>query len=219
MNKLRHHVDFQDDFPESDMHPTLTMINGKEEIFEHFRQIIHFARDNIPEVLTCMGIPNRNNGGEAYRYFCSCHDGDYLPTNINFSSEWIEHVEIENMPWPTGKNEEMLLKKAINVCFLKTYADSGNKIRYEYDFSENFMRSIIGEPQDRTNIIENLTKRLTMMQREASGDAGINDEPLRSSGGSIRRFRVTRGARVHYTYDSETGAILFEEFIPDSRHL
>jgi hypothetical protein len=88
--------------------------------------------------------------------------------------------------------------------------------RYAFGFTAGFVGSLSKEQQLRSEILGSIVSRLRLTQAQAGRDGGLKDESVKGKAG-VRRFRVTRAARIHYRY-GYSGRLVFTDYFGEGKH-
>jgi len=189
-----------------------------QDVDEAFLTLAHKVIDNneAEEVFLCLG---RYDKRELYTFSCDCHDDELLPKPIADPDDWMMCVDPLDF-WPAHGKDKENLKKAIEVFLFqesKKKQEVLTVVYPHYDFTENFIKEILYSV-DAKLILEQLCKRLTLIQSYATRDQSLHDEPVKGKEKEgKRRFRVSQVSRIHYHYDS-SGGLLFDRYFPRGKY-
>ncbi|MDP3103528.1 MAG: hypothetical protein Q8M95_02855 [Candidatus Methanoperedens sp.] len=204
---------------------TLNFVNGRssctvspsmnkchsDNINDYFLKLMHEIINREEDIFLCLGIKNKLSNNDKYSFVCTCHSNRLVPEPINKPDDWLYHIDLENNYWPNNIEDDEKFRKAIEIMKKR---DFNNKpLLYKYNFSKQFIRDILHINRDKKNILESITKKLTLSRQEANRD--LHDEylPRRKK----FRFRVTQETRIHYLFSDEKG-IEFLRYYGEGEH-
>jgi len=187
-------------------------------LHSHFLQLIQAAITRNDHLFFCVGLGNQLSSAERYQFGSSTGDKSFEPVLVNCPQDWFSHIDAEAL-WPCDTTEisQDGLRSALEIVAIQLgLKEPGGESLYSYSASKRFLSDLCGERLHKTEILRGMAKRLNMSQMAASRDTGLNDESIRGRMG-IRRFRVTRACRIHYTYEGSEH-ICFLEYYGEGAH-
>jgi hypothetical protein len=174
-----------------------------------FLELMHFLITKNEKVYLTLGA---NRSRANYLFSCSCHSCKISPCIIEKPIEWLHCISAEAY-WPRTIDEtdklELLLEVALKLL--------GNTAKYEYQFSNAFLKDLIKTQAHHKRIVDSVAKRLTLTRIEASKDPHLQDEFLTQM--SQYRFRVTQrpsSTRIHYVHVKD--GLRFLRFYGEGEH-
>ncbi|PZV08774.1 MAG: hypothetical protein DCF22_19690 [Leptolyngbya sp.] len=154
---------------------------------------MHIVIDKSENIYFCLGA---NRVREDYIFSCDCHSFQINPLVVAKPIEWLEHINLSAY-WPDNIDEIEKFDRLLKIVFKKLDGEP----KYEYEFSNAFLKDVVKAQNYREQIIEYIAKRLTLTKQEAAKDMHLQDEYLAQK--KEYRFRVTQrpsSTRIHYKY-------------------
>jgi mRNA-degrading endonuclease YafQ of YafQ-DinJ toxin-antitoxin module len=195
--------------------PNLTVTYTNEFANEHFLKLVHTLIVEQNNFYFCVGIENQLFNSNKYSFYCNCHQNKLSPILINIANNWYPYLDSVGSFFPTSIEEfDEKFKKAIEITVNCDFV--GSELLYEYVFEKNFKKSVIGTARNRTEILKNITKRLTLTTPQAQADGSLQDKPYKGTEKKgIRRMRITQGTRVDYLLHESEKKIVFINYFDE----
>jgi len=159
-----------------------------------FLELMHIVIDKSEDIYFCLGA---NREKEDYIFSCDCHSFQVTPLVIVKPIEWLDHINLASSSWPENIDEIEKFDRLLKIIFKKLDKEP----KYEYEFSNTFLKDVVKAQNYRKEIIEYIATRLILTKQEAAKDSYLQDEYLAQK--KEYRFRVTQrpsSTRVHYKY-------------------
>lgn len=198
--------------------PDLSCLHGKIDANHQTLRLIWHLLVKREDFYFCLGNTTETLLGTNFIFSCSKTDLSIQPVLIRKPLDWKYYIDVVNIYWPTSTelSEIEKFKKAIEITAYCGLSKDTSDFVYDYDFTEDFIGELINEYVHRKDVLYGLSKRLTLTQKGASNDGGLNDEPIKGKKG-LRRMRVSGECRVHYKY-TDSQAILFLNYYGEGKH-
>ncbi|RLC03838.1 MAG: hypothetical protein DRI57_28765, partial [Deltaproteobacteria bacterium] len=173
------------------LRPPLKCVCSRIEIHDCFTKLVHSLIGQEERAYFCVGIANQLPDNQHYLFCCDCHAYRMEPVLINTPDDWLRYIDLENEYWPLScsSDETERFRKSLNIVAKINFPK--DVFIHEYEFTEEFIESVIQERRNRRRVLFSILKRLLMDQEKACRDGGLRDEAVRTKKNE-RRFRVTR---------------------------
>lgn len=163
--------------------------------------LIHQITGSHRDAILCLGLENAHPPSNRYTFNCDCCPQSLTPSLVNDPNEWLAHIDLEDDDW---YQEATVLTGALEIV-RRRHLHSASFL-YEFEFTGQFISDVRAATIDRSRILEQMARRLTLTERRATQDGGLDDHLVHSN--KQRRFKVTEKHRIHYVYQAG-GVILF----------
>ena len=223
--RLKVFIDNAECLEECSVTPPLRGIPGRNEITAHFTKLMHALIAQHEHVYFGLGLANRPAPSGGYIFSCTCHPDDLVPTVIEQPIEWLQHINLEEVFWPTGDDATSHdnFVTAIDLAqerLLMAGLCNAVKGRYEIEVGKEFLNSVACENLHRSAILKAIAKRSLLTRHDAMADSALRDEQLKGkklAGKPVGRFRVTQECRIHYVYE-DTRRIVLTDYFGEGKH-
>lgn len=180
-----------------------------------FLVLMHSLVKSQDEVFLCLGLPNIRPTNPRYLFGCTCCSLPLSPNLVCCPTDWFNYIDIASEYWPSNETESDKLFTALNMVRVKEF--DGKPFLYKFEFSPHFICGLSETHSDKSRILRQMVKRLTLTKQNAARDPTLKDEYLEEP--KVSRFRVTprpKSIRIHYQY--ETQHIYFLSFYDVGQH-
>lgn len=212
-NKNINLIEYKNNWNPCKVTPEIIYKYDNYKVYECFLKLMHEIIDMNENIFLCL---SSENSASEYIFNCNCHENYINPILIKKEEDFLRNMEIENLCWPSNKdNYEEFYNTIITV---KNILFKDREFKYEFRFSNNFMKDISKVTKNRKKILEQITKRLTLSFQEACTSISLHDELI--VGSDEHRIRVTQrptSTRIHYRY-TEDNLIEFLNFYDEGHH-
>ena len=173
------------------------------DLYEIFLKLIHQIIIENRSIKNFYRMCLEKNCSEL-SFYCNCHSHKLTGNIINTETELISKNinEIIQEYWPISMddfNEKfyILLKIFAKLEYNCDFEYMDEDIVFESSFIKDFIKMY---PSKRLICIKQITKKVILPEREAIKDTSLQDEAIKKTHGTIRRFRLEGPDRVHYSY-------------------
>ena len=180
---------------------------------DYFLLLMHSFITSQDETFLCLGLPNLPPPTPPYVFDCTCCPSSISPNLVCRSTDWLKYIDITAEYWPSAQTDSDKLTAALQLFRIKEFPDK--PFIYTFQFSLSFIDALSQTPSDRTRILRQMVRRLTLTRQQAADDRSLHDEYLHQQ--RLYRFRVTRTMRIHYDYTPD-GHIHFSSFYDTGQH-
>ena len=196
--KNRIELNFVSNLPPCNVLPLMNKCHS-DNVNNYFLKLMHEIINKKEDIFLCLSIKNQLSNINKYSFTCICHSNRLVPELINKPDDWLYHIDLKNNYWPNTTKEADKFMKAIEIVRGRDFGDK--PFLYNYNFSEGFIRDIIGINKNKTNILESIVKRLILTRQEVGQDGSLQHEYLKHE--KQYRFRVTLDYRIQYVFSKE----------------
>jgi hypothetical protein len=182
----------------------------RPDIASAFLQLSHESGAALASLAICLDQNQPANDPIAFK--CDFHTIDSTVRSFKSPKDILCDAQIMSDFWSAAQ-----IKFAVDINSLLKIALKflGSSARYVATYSSAFVKEIATADNKRA-ILESMAKRISKSENEAGHDHGLCDESVKATDG-LRRFRVTKEERIHYSY-TRPGEIFFLKYFREGRH-
>jgi mRNA-degrading endonuclease YafQ of YafQ-DinJ toxin-antitoxin module len=200
------------------VNPEFTYTVNQSNAHDYFLKLVHTLLKFQKTFFLCVGIQNKIEKNLFYSFKCDCHQIQNTPVLLNNPKDWFSLNNLVDKFFPTSIEDfEEKFEKAIEITSNCDFVDK--EILYEYFFEKDFKKSVISTVRNRTEILKNIAKRLTLTTPQAQADGSLQDKPYKGKEKKeLRRMRITQGTRVDYRLFESEKRIVFVGYFDEGQY-
>jgi hypothetical protein len=200
-----------------EINPNLNVTYTNQDAQEQFLKLVHNLIDGKENFHFCVGVQNALIPPNSYTFSCNCHEKNLIPNLLNNANDWLSYIDVSRFFPKTIEVFDTQFEKGMDLVKKKLFPEK--RYLFDFEFTKNFKKSIIGRTRFQEDIFIAVVRKLTSTSLEAA-NSDLHDEQIGKKNLNKWRIRVTQrpsSTRIQYVV-TEEGRIRFLQYYGEGEH-